>query len=140
MQPNTFIYCLLLFSVVVAGCADPEPPKKTGPKTTTDIGEFDPEAGKEIVDDKVKISNPVTGALEAYQPLKDQITKMAVTKQLQSFHAIEGRWPKDHEEFMEKIIKSSGIRLPVLPAGRRYEYDVEKHELLVVQDATKANP
>lgn len=149
MRTIKLLSLLLIATSALIGCVGEPPPKDTadnekkakkpGLKTTTDIGEFDPGAGKEIVDDKVTYSNPVTGPLEAYQPLKDQITKMAVTRQLQAFQATEGRYPKDHAEFMDKVIKSSGIRLPALPKGRRYEYDVENHELVVVQEASKKN-
>jgi hypothetical protein len=39
---------------------------------------------------------------------------------------------------MEKIVKANNIRLPVLPYKGRYEYDVEKHELMIVRDAEDA--
>mgnify|MGYP006879615845 CR=1 FL=1 len=130
--------CLLL-----AGCVDssvaPRPPKKpgttaAGPKTTIDIGEFNPDDGKETVDSEVKISNPITGALEAYGPLKQQAAELGVTKAIQLFHALEGRYPKDHDEFMTRIIKENHIRLPVLGTGKKYEYDVANHELVVGRD------
>ena len=34
---------------------------------------------------------------------------------------------------MEKIIKRHKIELPVLPGKRQYQYDVENHELIVVE-------
>lgn len=43
------------------------------------------------------------------------------------------RYPKDHEEFMTQIIKANNINLPVLPGGRKYQYDVENHELVIIE-------
>ena len=50
---------------------------------------------------------------------------------LQLFEATEGRKPKSHEEFMQKIIATNQIALPELPEGREYRYDPEKGELWV---------
>jgi hypothetical protein len=44
-----------------------------------------------------------------------------------------GRGPKTHEEFMEKIIRANDIKLPELPSGHRYVYDPVQGELLVEQ-------
>ena len=41
--------------------------------------------------------------------------------------------PKDYDEFMSQIIKRNNIQLPVLPGNRRYQYDPEKFELVVVE-------
>ena len=49
------------------------------------------------------------------------------------YRAETGEYPKDHDEFMNKIVKRHGIQLPVLPGGRQYQYDVENHELIVVE-------
>jgi hypothetical protein len=43
----------------------------------------------------------------------------------------DGKGPKTHEEFMQKIIKDNDIKLPVLPAGQTYEYDPTTEELMV---------
>jgi hypothetical protein len=47
------------------------------------------------------------------------------------FRATEGRLPKSHEEFMEKIIKANQIKLPELPAGMVYRFNTELGELWV---------
>lgn len=130
--------------IFVTGCADVSGPPSADAepagrgaqlKTTDDIGEFDPAAGKETVDSKVKVSNPITAPLEAYGPMKQQIAELGITHAVRIFHAMEGRYPKDHEEFMTKVIRQNNIRLPSLGPGKRYEYDVANHELLVVRDA-----
>lgn len=131
---------LVLAGLAFSGCSDitapPPPPQPARPKTTTDIGEFDPEAGREVVEPDVTITNPITGALEAYQPLKQKIAGMGIDYALRLFHATEGRYPKDHEEFMTRIIRENNMRLPVLPNGLEYQYDVENHKLVVIRSDT----
>jgi hypothetical protein len=51
------------------------------------------------------------------------------------FKAAEGRAPKTHEEFMEKIVKENQINLPKLPEGDRYIYDPKQEQLMVEQAA-----
>jgi len=50
---------------------------------------------------------------------------------LDLFKATEDRLPKSHEEFMERIIKENHIKLPPLPEGERYVYDVKQGELMI---------
>ena len=75
-----------------AGCSDLAGPSQSNapakPKTTTDIGEFDPAADNDVVSDQVKISNPITGALEAYQPLKRKIAGLGIDHAVGLFHAL----------------------------------------------------
>lgn len=133
---------VLLFLLGATGCADltedtaKQEPK--GPRVTDEIGEFDPNAGKEVVDPKVTVTNPITAPLEAYQPLKEKVSMIPVIQGIQVFNATEGRYPRDHAEFMDKVIKANGIKLPVLPAGKKYEYDVANHQLVIVQDPAAA--
>ena len=147
----------------ICGCTEPSPPQpnadgkkfnsevisqfKPGgksvdikPKTTDEIGEFIPDDGKHVVDSKVKITNPITGALEAYQPLKEQIAGLGIDHAINLFQATEGRYPKDHDEFMTRIIKENQIRLPVLSPGKAYEYDVANHKLVIVTEPAPAGP
>ncbi|MEP3478942.1 MAG: hypothetical protein ABJZ55_06820 [Fuerstiella sp.] len=133
----------LILVVCITGCVDQQtqgskakpdgPGKLAKPKTTDQIGEFDPTAENEVVDSEVKISNPITGALEAYGPLKQQISGLAVTQAVEMFRATEGRYPNSHEEFMSKIVAANGIRLPVPGNGLEYQYDVQNHSLVVVR-------
>lgn len=133
----------LLLVVFFAGCVDQqtqdstaksnEPGELAKPKMTGKIGEFDPAADNEIVDTDVKISNPITGALEAYGPLKQQISGMAVTQAVEMFRATEGRYPKTYNEFVSKVVEANRIRLPVPGNGLEYQYDVQNHCLVVVR-------
>ena len=105
---------------------------------TQDIGEFDPNGNDEVADLQVKQSViPQMSAMAAGYAISE-ISKQHITRARQFFHAIEGRYPKDHAEFMEKVIKQNNIQLPVLPGKRRYQYDVENHELVVVEAAKKS--
>lgn len=141
------LFSLLALSVLPTGCVDEAATEKPaeaekenvqrgpgGLKMTQEVGEFDPAANKEVANSDVKISNPITGALDAYQPLKEQVAGMGIGYAVRQFHALEGRYPKDHDEFMEKIIKANNIRLPTLGKGKSYEYDVENHKLVIVID------
>lgn len=130
------------FSLLVAGlcgCMDSlekqvqKSPDSIIGKTTQDVGEFKPEAGLPVSDSKVRVTNPVTGPLEAYGPALEQIMKSHVAHALNLFQAEHGRFPSDYNEFMEKIIKANNIKLPVLPGGKKYQYDATEHKLVVVE-------
>lgn len=47
---------------------------------------------------------------------------------LNLFKALEGRVPKTHEEFMQKIVQANGIQLPELKPGMKYRYRPEQGE------------
>jgi hypothetical protein len=133
--------------VAVAGCSgggDSKPQASNSDKgiigkTTQDVGAFDPNKANQVVSDsKIHASDPVTAPLAAYGPILEQTTKLQIAHALDIFNAAEGHYPKDHAEFMERIIKENNIRLPVLPFKGKYVYDVEKHELMVVRDIENA--
>lgn len=128
----------LIFLVLFVGCmdADVDQAKKPGSilgKKTQDIGEFDPNAGREVSDSKVRATNPLTGPLEALGPMMEKVSKLGIDHSLALYYATNGEYPKTHDEFMQKIIKANNMRLPVLPAGSEYQYDVENHKLVVVK-------
>jgi len=119
---------------VIASKENPKEPKANPlkPKPTQDIAEHKGE--NEVVIPDVEITNPITGALEAYEPMKQQIAQLGIEHAVNLFHALEGRYPKDHAEFMQRVIKENNIKLPTLGIGFKYEYDVANHELLIVKD------
>lgn len=129
-----------------AGETKPAAPQNSGEgivgKTTQDVGEFDKNKANQVVDTgKIRATDVVTGGLMAYGPMVASIEKTQIKKALSDFYALNERYPKDHEEFMEQIIKANGLKLPVLPFKGKYQYDVENHELMVVrtiEDAEKA--
>lgn len=58
-----------------------------------------------------------------------RMNDVQVTQALNLFWGIEGRYPKSHEEFMEKIIEANGLVLPELDGPYEYVYNPEDHEL-----------
>ena len=74
----------------------------------------------------------MTAPLSAYGPMVEKVSILAVEHAINLFNATEGRYPKDHAEFMEKIIRANDIKLPVLPYKGQYKYDEEQHALVVV--------
>lgn len=134
---------LIALVVVTAGCMDSlekqtaKSPNNIVGKTTQNIGEFDPNAGAKVSDGKVEITNPITGPLEAYGPMLERISQIQIKPAIDLFHATEGRYPATYEEFMELIVKPNNIRLPVLPGGKQYQYDVANHQLVVIDAPAK---
>ncbi|MDG1875374.1 MAG: hypothetical protein P8J27_15785 [Mariniblastus sp.] len=128
--------CLAIF---LLGCAEPE--QAEDPKSqsiinqkTDEIGEFKTDGNDKQADMQVKSNaGPLSAVGGAYGFAVGEISKQAVQRAVQFFQAEHGRFPKDHAEFMEKIIKANSIKLPVLPGKRRYQYDVENHELVIVE-------
>ena len=47
------------------------------------------------------------------------------------YKAKNGSAPKSHDEYMQKVVAANQIRLPELPAGHKYVYDVEQETLMV---------
>lgn len=145
MNISARLFCVPVLALILSGCSDGTTTTKSKstsqksagglkPKFTNDIGEFNAEDGKETVDSKVKYSNPITAALEAYDPSMQKIAVPRVTQAVEMFRANEGRYPKDYAEFKAKVVDGMGLRLPRLGVGKRYEYDVDQHKLIVVME------
>lgn len=119
--------------------AQAEPEKKLDPtgifgKKTTDIGEFNPDTGSKEADLAVDPNSSYTGALTGgTKYAMAEIEKMKVQHAMQLYNAMHDRYPKNLEEFMKEIIEPNQIQLQVLPGGLKYEYDVENHELKIVE-------
>jgi hypothetical protein len=58
-------------------------------------------------------------------------------KNLQIHTQLEGP-PQSFAELKEKVIDAYQMKLPDLPAGHRYDFDVEKQELVVVRPKRKS--
>ncbi|MBS0201991.1 MAG: hypothetical protein JSS49_03765 [Planctomycetes bacterium] len=109
-------------------------------KKTQDIGGFDPNAGAKVSDSRIHATDPITAPTSAYGPMLEQISKSHIEHAVNLYEATEGHYPKDLDEFMEKIIKANNIQLPVLPGGKKYQYDVENHKLVVVDAPDAPRP
>jgi len=59
-----------------------------------------------------------------------------VAHALNLFNASEGRLSEFLRRVHDADIKENNIKLPVLPGGKKYQYDVEKHELVVIDAST----
>jgi hypothetical protein len=107
-------------------------------KKTQDVGKFDPNAGNVVSDSKVHVTTPGLAGVQAYGPMVEQIMKSYVADAVNKFNALEGRYPKDYDEFMERIIKENKIQLPVLPGNKKYQYDEVNHVLVVIEPPAEA--
>lgn len=76
------------------------------------------------------------GGVRAEQRLNLFVVQDALNK----FWGFEGRYPKDHDEFMEKVIEFNGIELEPLQEPYEYYYNAEDHQLYKVakQEAVDA--
>ena len=137
---STFFMIALCFGgIFQTGCAEPQSDTGIINKKTQEIGEFDAKGEAQVADLQVKPSANPYASVGAYGFAVSEISKQAVQRHLQFFQAEHGRFPKDHDEFMTEIIEKYNIELPVLPGKRRYQYDVENHELVVVEAEKKQN-
>jgi hypothetical protein len=129
----------LFLTVACGGCWNAlekqvqKDPKSIIGKTTQEVGEFDPKKKQVVSDSKAKADDPLLYGAQMYGPMVEKTAKLGIEHALNLFNATEGRYPKDHDEFMQRIIKENNIRLPVLPHKAKYEYDVENHQLVVVK-------
>jgi hypothetical protein len=133
-------YALVLMVVLCCGCmkslddqAKKDPKRGIIGKTTQDVGKFDPNAKQQLSDSKIHATDPITAPVMAYGPMVESLMKSEVKHAVDLFEAAEGRYPKDYDEFMQRIIKENNIRLPVLPFGNKYQYDETNHILVVVK-------
>lgn len=77
-------------------------------------------------------TGPVATPMAIMYRAKEHIAfDIQIPHALDLFKATEGRLPKSHEEFMERIIKENQIKLPPLPEGQRYVYDVKQGQLMI---------
>jgi hypothetical protein len=77
----------------------------------------------------------ITTPVAAYFSIRERLAFAQVDENMKLYKATNDHAPRSHEEFMEKIIKENGIKLPQLPAGERYLYDPKTEELMVERPA-----
>jgi hypothetical protein len=113
--------------------AAPEAPAAAAPATE----QVQAKAGVGLKGQSLKEESGVmVEAAKAYFRVEQKVVlEFEIPKNLQLFEATEGRAPKSHEEFMEKIIRQYNVKLPTLPAGHEYIYDPERKELMVKRPA-----
>jgi hypothetical protein len=73
----------------------------------------------------------------------NKVEDLAWTQGVQHFQAEHGRLPKDHAEFMSRIVEPLGIDLGYIEEGQEFLYDPNEGQwgtLYVVQKADAAGP
>ena len=87
------------------------------------------------LDDERLVQMIVTPARAFFRTQERLVFEIQIPQALNLYQATNGNKPKTHDEFMEQIIGANSIRLPELPAGQRYVYDVESGELMIEKPA-----
>src|SRR5687768_15163128 len=138
--------CLLIgiCGTMLPGCGQPVQPPAAAPVGVVAVPA---EPQKTVLEKAGKGSGKQGRLLDDHEgihvtPIKALFsTKEFIAYEIQVKHALnlyeayEGRAPKDHDEFMEKIIKANMIELPVLPDGHKYVYDPMLETLMVEKPA-----
>ncbi len=77
----------------------------------------------------------------SYWSTKERLGLMQIQHDMDLFKANnDGKGPKTHEEFMQKIIKEGAIKLPELPPGQKYLYDPATETLMVLKPPDPNGP
>jgi hypothetical protein len=70
-------------------------------------------------------------AVALFNTREKAVFEIQIPHALNLYKALEGDFPKTHEEFMEKIIKANAIQLPELKPGMQYRFRPDLGELWV---------
>lgn len=85
----------------------------------------------------------LTAIAGARRHVLNRVEDLAWTQGVQHFQATEGRLPKDHNEFMKKIVEPLGIDLGFKEEGQEFLYDptpTEEHPWGTVYVVTAESP
>lgn len=120
----------------VLGCQPASPPPTAQPpanqpvvaqKAVAGVGK----QGQSLQDDR-GVAKIISGpAATLFNVQQKAVLEFQIPPAVQMFKASEGRFPKSHEEFMEKIVQANRLVLPELPDGAVYHFNSEKGELWV---------
>jgi hypothetical protein len=143
---KTILTGIICSALGFAGCLPPEPAAKNPPAQqpvaaqepaemeTVKAGVGVGQKGRSLDEYKGKTEAIIAQPAISFFAAKEKIAfEIQVPQAIAIFQATEGRFPKDHDEFMERIVKENNIPLPVLPQGHEYKYDPESHQLMVVR-------
>lgn len=137
------LLCLTLCLLTACGPADKLP--EDGVPEGTASGEADSQekiqaqparagVGKkgQSLQDDTGVAKIISGPAAALFNIEQKmVLEVQIPQALQLFKATEGRFPKSHEEFMERIVKANRLQLPELPERGVYRFDPDKGELWV---------
>ena len=90
----------------------------------TEISHTDMQRGRKL-DGGGYLSTTLRGGIAAEQKLGLATVEHATNL----FYGLEGRFPKDHDEFMKKVVEFNQIKLEPLVEPYVYEYDPESNKL-----------
>ena len=131
---------LVIASLVTSIGCSPATPTANSPATPTNVTAQKAVAGVgkkgQSLNDNTGIARAITaGPATLLNFQQKAVLDIQIPQALQLFNATEGRLPKSHEEFMQKIVEANRLVLPELPAGGVYRFNTEKGELWVYPEA-----
>ena len=144
MTPRLRSVLPLALLAIAAGCDNapkksaqaPIQTRETLGKTTQDIRKLEPELqkGAQVAPGKVTEKGYLAAVGNSYVVAMDKIAEMQIIQSIELYRAEnDGKYPKDYDEFMDKVIKHYDIRLPMLPYYQEYSYDEKEHKLVVLE-------
>ena len=77
------------------------------------------------------LMSPITTPVSEYFSMRGRIPLLQIKHDIDIYHAMNNRYPKDIKEFKSAILDPANIDLPELPPGAEYVYDAKTGELLV---------
>jgi hypothetical protein len=135
----------LLLLALAAGCDEPKPSSGDGSiigKRTQDIRPMgvNMPPGARIADTKITAKDPITLQGNVYVTQIDRLATLEIEHALNLYEAMNDRYPKDYQEFMDEIIKANNIALPKLPVYQEYRYDEKEHKLVIIENPALKAP
>jgi hypothetical protein len=82
---------------------------------------------------KITAKDYITLQGNAYVTTIGKLSILNIQKAMDIYHAMNERYPKDLDEFMNEIIKPNNIALPKLPPYQAYGYDEKEHKLIILE-------
>ncbi|HEV3167758.1 MAG TPA: hypothetical protein VGZ22_27385 [Isosphaeraceae bacterium] len=141
------LWLLPLAALLVAPGCDEEPaPSKPQIKTrgilrqtTQDVRPAAPEiqqGGAREAPTKITVKDPITMPGHVYVMAVNKLTASQVHEALELYRGEHGDYPKNHQEFMDEVLKKGkpdAMRLPTLPYYQEYGYDEVNHKLIILE-------
>lgn len=129
--------CVLVFALISSsGCSPSESSSTAAPQAAPPVTPQQALAGVgkqgQSLRDNTGVAQAITaGPATLLNFQQKAVLEIQIPQALQLFQASEGRYPKSHEEFMQKIVQANRLTLPELPAGAVYRFNTEKGQLWV---------
>ncbi len=141
---NRIVGLSFLSLVVSLGCAPTASVDEQSPKTNMQESEAQTlppaprvaEVGVGIkgksLENETGVSQMIAAPAVALFKTKEKIAfEIQIPHAMNLYEALEGRKPRSHEEFMQKIVEFNKINLPKLPEGQVYKYHPDDGQLWV---------